>query len=61
MDLKKVYFAIPDPAGGMARKISNLPPFWRDRAAGKIYESANCSPELKDLAKRLFHPKRINR
>ena len=59
--LKKVYFAVPDPNGGMIQRIQDLPPFWRDMAAGNIYASANCSPELKDLAKRLFHPKRINR
>lgn len=59
--LKKVFFAIPDPAGGMIQRIKDLPPFWRDMAAGNVYAPAKCSPELKDLATRLFHPKRMKR
>jgi tRNA(adenine34) deaminase len=61
MGLKKVFFAIPDPTGGMVQRIKDLPPFWRDLAAANVYTLANCSPELKDFAKRLFHPKQMKR
>jgi tRNA(adenine34) deaminase len=54
--LKKTYYAAPDPSGGMALKIQNLPAFWQELAAGRIYEPARCSPELVALAKALFRP-----
>ena len=57
--LNKTYYAAADPSGGMVHKIGDLPPFWRDAAAGRIYAEADCSPALKDLATRLFnHGKR---
>jgi tRNA(adenine34) deaminase len=56
MGLKKVYFAVPDPDGGMVQRIHDLPPFWKDKAASNVYVPANCSKELKDIAKQLFHP-----
>ncbi|HAR94530.1 MAG TPA: nucleoside deaminase [Deltaproteobacteria bacterium] len=52
--VKKVYFAAPDPTGGMAHKMRNLPPFWQDRASGQIFEPARCSTHLKELAWQLF-------
>jgi tRNA(adenine34) deaminase len=54
--LKKTYYAAPDPAGGMAHKIQDLPAFWRELAAGRLFESARCSPELVAIAKALFRP-----
>jgi tRNA(adenine34) deaminase len=56
MGLKKVYFAVPDREGGMVRRIHDLPPFWKDKAATNVYAPANCSSELKGIAKQLFHP-----
>lgn len=54
--LKKVYYAAPDPSGGMAHQIQGLPAFWRELASGSIFEPARCSPELVDIAKALFRP-----
>jgi tRNA(adenine34) deaminase len=54
--LKKTYYAAPDPSGGMAHKIQDLPTFWRELASGRLFEPARCSPELVDIAKALFRP-----
>jgi cytosine deaminase len=52
--LTKTYYAAPDLAGGMVHKINDLPSFWKNLAAGRIYGVANCSPVMKGLAARLF-------
>jgi cytosine deaminase len=52
--IRKIYYAVPDPTGGMCHKISELPPFWRGAAADCVCAPAACSPELKDLAVQLF-------
>jgi tRNA(adenine34) deaminase len=54
--LKKVYYAAPDPSGGMAQKIQSLPTFWQELGAGSSFEPARCSPELSAIAKSLFRP-----
>jgi cytosine deaminase len=54
--VKKVYYALPDDNGGMAQRFDNLPPFWRSMAQGIILEPARCSPELKEIAQKLFRP-----
>ncbi len=54
--IKKVYYAAPDLTGGMARKVQDLPEFWRGLASGAIFEPARCSPALTAIAKDLFHP-----
>jgi cytosine deaminase len=54
--IKKVYYAAPDLTGGMARKVHDLPEFWRELASGAVFEPARCSPELTAIAKDLFHP-----
>lgn len=57
LGIKKIYWAAADPEGGMGLKVRDLPPFWRNRASGQLFESARCSVELKQLAGRLFqHP-----
>jgi tRNA(adenine34) deaminase len=53
--IKKAYYAVPDPEGGMVHKIKDLPPFWRNEAAGRIYAQARCSPIMQEIAARLFH------
>jgi len=58
--LKKTYYAAADPTGGMVRNISSLPPFWRDLAEGRTYAPADCSPELSEIATRLFTLSRRN-
>lgn len=52
--IKKTLYAVPDPMGGMCGRISQLPPFWRDMARGRLYCPASCSPELKKIAIELF-------
>jgi cytosine deaminase len=54
--IKKVLYATPDQTGGMATRISSLPPFWQNMAGDNIYQAAHCSPELTAIAKRLFRP-----
>jgi len=54
--VKKVYYAVTDDNGGMAHRFDNLPPFWQSMAQGMILESARCSPELKEIAQKLFRP-----
>jgi tRNA(adenine34) deaminase len=54
--LKKVYYAAPDPSGGMAQKIKSLPMFWQELGAGCSFEPARCSPEISAIAKALFRP-----
>jgi cytosine deaminase len=54
--VKKVYYALTDDNGGMAHRFDNLPPFWRSMAQGIILEPAHCSPELKEIAQKLFRP-----
>jgi len=43
-----------DPSGGMVHLFENLPPIWQEIAQGRIYEPAQCSPELKDIANEIF-------
>lgn len=59
--VKKVYYAAPDPEGGMAGSLYGLPPFWKAMAQGMILEPARCSPELTVLAKQFFHPMAKNK
>lgn len=58
--LKKTYYAAEDPSGGMVSRISDLPPFWKDAAAGRIYAAANCAPVMKEIAAQLFRHGRRN-
>jgi tRNA(adenine34) deaminase len=52
--LKKTCYAAADPNGGMVQHISSLPPFWRDLAENRTFAPADCSPELSEIATRLF-------
>ena len=52
--VQKVYYLAPDPYGGMVHLFKNLPPIWQEIAQGRIYEPAQCSPELKDMANEIF-------
>lgn len=50
----KVRYIVPDSEGGMLHLMNNMPPVWRELAKGKDYAQAECSPELKDLASKIF-------
>lgn len=52
--LMKTYYAAADPTGGMVHKIADLPSFWKEATAGRIYAEAQCSPAMKEIAYRLF-------
>ncbi len=54
--ISKTYYAAPDPTGGMAQRMANLPPFWQELASGNLFEPARCSPELVAIAKAQFRP-----
>lgn len=54
--VKKVYYATDDEEGGMAHRFKDLPPFWQELAQGMVIAPARCSPYLKSLAQKLFHP-----
>jgi tRNA(adenine34) deaminase len=56
--LKKTYYAAADPEGGMVHKMDDLPPFWKEAAAGRIFAKARCSPVMEEIAKRLFQHNR---
>jgi len=52
--VQKVYYLAPDPYGGMVHLYRNLPPIWQEIARGRIFEPAQCSPELKAIASDVF-------
>lgn len=52
--VQKVYYLAPDPYGGMVHLFKNLPPIWQEIAQGRTYEPAQCSQELKVIAKEVF-------
>ncbi|HWQ19166.1 MAG TPA: nucleoside deaminase [Methanotrichaceae archaeon] len=52
--VRKVRYVVPDSEGGMLHLMNNMPPVWRELAEGKDYAQAKCSPELKDLASKIF-------
>jgi cytosine deaminase len=53
--IKTVIYVEADPEGGMAGRITQLPPFWQDFAADREFRQADCSPEIRQLAHDLFH------
>lgn len=53
--IKTVLYVESDPRGGMARRLSCLPPFWQEFAADREFRRADCSPALRKLANDLFH------
>lgn len=53
--IKKMYYLVTDETGGMATRIDDLPPFWRNLAKRCDYRKADCAPELAQLAGELFN------
>ena len=49
-----VYYVAPDEPGGMIHLFENLPASWKLLAKDKIYEQANCSKELVEVASQVF-------
>ncbi|NLT68109.1 MAG: nucleoside deaminase [Acidobacteria bacterium] len=55
----KMYYAAPDPEGGMVHRMRFLPTFWKEATRGRDYAAADCSPAMRELAARLFRHGRI--
>ena len=53
--IKTVLYVEEDKTGGMATRLNQLPPFWREFAADREFRRAECSPELRQMAHDLFH------
>ena len=53
--MKPVLYVVEDREGGMATRLDNLPPFWREFASDREFRSADCSAELRQIAMDLFH------
>jgi cytosine deaminase len=53
--IKTVLYVVEDREGGMATRLDNLPPFWREFAAGREFRLADCSAELRQIAMDLFN------
>ena len=49
-----VIYIADDPQGGMAKHIQDLPLVWRNLAESCQFIKADCSPQLQELATRLF-------
>lgn len=52
--IQRMYYINPDPDGGMAHRMEQLPRFWREFAANRDFRQADCSPELQQIARDLF-------
>jgi cytosine deaminase len=53
--IKTVLYVVEDRQGGMVTRLDQLPPFWREFAADREFRQADCSPELRQIALKLFH------
>lgn len=53
--IKTVLYVMEDKEGGMATRLDQLPPFWREFASDREFRKAECSPELERIAYDLFH------
>ncbi len=53
--IKTVLYVEEDPQGGMATRIGQLPPFWREFASDRTFRRADCSPDLRSIANDLFN------
>ncbi len=58
--IKTVLYVEEDKTGGMATRLDQLPPFWREFAADSEFRKAQCSPELQIIAHDLFHLSKRN-
>jgi tRNA(adenine34) deaminase len=57
--IREIYYAAPDPEGGMLERWQGLPPFWQQLAARRrppqMFARAACTPQLSELASDIFH------
>jgi cytosine deaminase len=52
--VRKVFYAAEDNEGGMVRRSEHIPPVWKELAQRQEFAKARCSPELSDMALRVF-------
>jgi cytosine deaminase len=52
--VRKVFYAAEDIEGGMVQKSEHMPPTWKELAQRQQFAKARCSPELGDMALRVF-------
>ena len=52
--VRQVYYAALDDLGGMVSRTANMPPIWHHLAQKREFGSANCSPELSEIALQIF-------
>ena len=52
--VRKVYYAAIDQEGGMANRLAYMPSEWRELADRQDFRLADCSPELSEIALRVF-------
>lgn len=50
----KVLYASADEYGGMVHRLEHMPPAWTELAKRQKFAKARCSPELSDLALKIF-------
>ncbi len=53
--IREVYYAAPDEDGGMVNRFDMLPPAVKDMAKRQKFAKAKCSPELSELALKIFN------
>jgi len=52
--VRKVYYAAIDQEGGMANRLVYMPAEWRELAERQDFRLADCSPELSEIALRIY-------
>ena len=52
--IKTMLYVVKDEQGGMVARMDSLPPFWRKFATDREFRRADCSPELRSVARDLF-------
>lgn len=50
----EVYHIADDLGGGMVHLYNQLPPVWKEISKGRIFEKAECSSELSEIAEQVF-------
>jgi tRNA(Arg) A34 adenosine deaminase TadA len=51
----KVLYLARDELWGMTEDRDKLPPTWKDLSEGKVFGTADCSPELLDASSQIFN------
>jgi tRNA(adenine34) deaminase len=52
--VSRIYYAAEDKNGGMVHRLQHMPSAWTELAKRQKFAKARCSPELSDMAFRIF-------